>query len=372
MDAFRSAYQRLTLPSDSQGYTQCFRDPEDAGARSFFEKYGCVVIQDALSQQQCHRTVDELWTYVEAEEFRRPGESCQVVGMVQRTDPRTWTTKHGWPEDAEGMLGTPPMWGLQCMQNRQNETMYALARSILQRPDLIVAIDRCALFRPMRSELPTQLAEVQREWATARSVHLDMNPWGYFGMTGAKQTGDSKITTRYQQEKDFMQEHNENAIGTGLLPGARTKIQGLFNLVDNREEDGGFHLVPGGHASLKEWAYATRNSQLAATAASDFNVLDWFRYGKQEQVDPTGMSDDAQRVTMRAGSVLLWDYTVPHGSAPNRSDRIRMAQFFKLSVADVWSQESSIERAKVVQAQLDGSGCTVSELGSKLLGIHSW
>jgi len=29
--------------------------------------------------------------------------------------------------------------------------------------------------------------------------------------------------------------------------------------------------------------------------------------GKQEKIDPTGMSNDAQRVTMRAGSVVIFD-----------------------------------------------------------------
>ena len=36
-------------------------------------------------------------------------------------------------------------------------------------------------------------------------------------------------------------------------------VQGLVNLADNREEDGGFQIVPGFHKVFSEWTERTRN-----------------------------------------------------------------------------------------------------------------
>jgi hypothetical protein len=76
MEVFRQRYKRIELPKDADGYTQSFADPDDPAAHDFFEKYGLVVISDALSEAQCENSVDEMWHYVEMESYRRPGEPC--------------------------------------------------------------------------------------------------------------------------------------------------------------------------------------------------------------------------------------------------------------------------------------------------------
>lgn len=151
--------------------------------------------------------------------------------------------------------------------------------------------------------------------------------------------------------------------------------QGLFNILDNKEEDGGFHCVAGAHKHLKDWAFATQESKQAKEADDHFNMLDCVYQGEHSIVDPTCMSRDAQRITMRAGSLvcfehisynyftcvkcyyvhlatiavapsdpishfqLLWDYLLPHGSAPNSSSRMRMAQFFKVAPKSLFTDK---------------------------------
>ena len=52
-------------------------------------------------------------------------------------------------------------------------------------------------------------------------------------------------------------------------------------------------------------------------------------------------SSDAIRVSMRAGSVLIWNQTLAHGTQPNVSRSNRMAQFLKaFSRRHVFSEES--------------------------------
>ena len=173
------------------------------------------------------------------------------VGKVKRGDQRTWTEENGWELDEEGMIGLPPFWTKQFMENRQREKSYRYdstkflsaaefalklsfdfdglvrnraACNIIGSHDLIISIDRGAIFRPMQSDVLSQSKEAAEEWPTARNVHLDMDPWGYFGIS--KQADEQrdpvcdksalqasvvppKQNTGYTWEGDFMREHNE-------------------------------------------------------------------------------------------------------------------------------------------------------------------
>ena len=66
----------LSVPKDSEGYVHSFVDPQDPKVVEFFENFGFVVIADVLSKEECQRSVDEIWDYIESEWWRRPGEPC--------------------------------------------------------------------------------------------------------------------------------------------------------------------------------------------------------------------------------------------------------------------------------------------------------
>lgn len=46
---------------------------------------------------------------------------------------------------------------------------------------------------------------------------------------------------KYQETDDFILENNE----IGCLKDGKLNLQALINLADNKEEDGGFQLIPG-------------------------------------------------------------------------------------------------------------------------------
>ena len=103
--------------------------------------------------------------------------------------------------------------------------------------------------------------------------------------------------------------------------------------MDNRAEDGGTVLVPGFHAAFARWVDALGDPAWYAAAHEDWraNRLVWrgagagsFKFGSND-----GVHRLKARVPMREGSFLIWDQRVAHGSAPNASDRPRMAQFVK-------------------------------------------
>ena len=81
----------------------------------------------------------------------------------------------------QGMIGLPPFWTKSAMHNRQNEKLYRLAALILDTPEVIVSIDRFAIFRPMAVHEGDERPPYMDEWLTIRNIHLDMNPWASLG-----------------------------------------------------------------------------------------------------------------------------------------------------------------------------------------------
>ena len=51
------------LPRDEHGYTQSFAADDVKGYVAFFQRWGVVVIRDALSQEDVHRTKEEIWAH---------------------------------------------------------------------------------------------------------------------------------------------------------------------------------------------------------------------------------------------------------------------------------------------------------------------
>mmetsp|Transcript_35784 Transcript_35784/g.74897 ORF Transcript_35784/g.74897 Transcript_35784/m.74897 type:complete len:263 (-) Transcript_35784:372-1160(-) len=259
------------------------------------------------------------------------------------------------------MVGLPPFWTKQAMENRQCEKVYKAACALLDSRELIIGIDRYAMFRPMLADFSGS----KDEWVTAKNVHLDLNPWVYFGLVEPDEGPPQQVDVAYDWEGDFMQEYNN--VGT-FSEGKKKAVQGLINMIDNKDEDGGFHCVPGGHKDLVGWAKATKDL-FAADADARFNFMDRIFKDEHDPKDPTELSKGAQRISMRAGSALFWDFLLPHGSAPNNSRNFRVAQFFKIAPKSLYSARALQARAQVVQRMVEASGCHVSDLGTKLFGL---
>jgi hypothetical protein len=165
--------------------------------------------------------------YTFAEQGLQLGVSNMTRGRVDFDDPSTWTEECGWEQDEEGMIGLPPFWTKCSMHNRQNEKLYQLASTILGSPEVIVSIDRFALFRPMAVKKGDERPSYMDEWETCRNVHLDMNPWALFCSDEDEHVFQKQDAT-YSWEGDFMQELN--AVRPLPLSMGRNKIQVGFDV----------------------------------------------------------------------------------------------------------------------------------------------
>ncbi|CAE7577804.1 hypothetical protein AK812_SmicGene37067 [Symbiodinium microadriaticum] len=315
------------------------------GACKFMAEYGFVIFRDVLSDAECTRTRDEIWSYLE-----------DSVPGFQRAEPTTWGvlshTDTGRYYDAYGLPPDPVIISPQILRNRQSRNVIRAFEVVLGE-SILVSHDRWCLYRATQAGgMPTK-----------NNLHLDLHPWRYL-------QGDTRIEDlRYQQghEHDFSLE----------IPRARADdgphVQGVLNLIENLEEDGGTQLVPGFHRIFEKW-----QRDLGDESDWQFKsgqATNWLHPGdggasfKFHEQDPIHAL--SHRIPMRQGSLLLWDQRCVHGSRPNQSSRIRMAQFIRAFRRSPLSPQRARARARAIRRKIQAAGLldTVSDDGWRVFGF---
>eukprot|EP01112_Ceratiomyxa_fruticulosa_P020568 TRINITY_DN703_c0_g2_i2.p1 TRINITY_DN703_c0_g2~~TRINITY_DN703_c0_g2_i2.p1 ORF type:complete len:238 (-),score=46.71 TRINITY_DN703_c0_g2_i2:58-771(-) len=209
------------------------------------------------------------------------------------------------------------------MRNRTNPNVYNVFRTLLGEDDLLVNHDRACFFRPTL---------VNNSWSTAANLHLDVNPWIWMGDSDeCKKTLDS---LSYEKASHFIYENNQSSHLDGL------HLQGVLNLADNKEEDGGFQCVAGFLHHFKDY--------FSSPSLKPFYGRPSFSFTQRSP-----LFDKGTRISMRPGSLVIWDVRLPHGSLPNRSENFRAAQFLRMFPAKIVSPKRKNARKKAVQHKLE-------------------
>ncbi|XP_065177873.1 putative phytanoyl-CoA dioxygenase isoform X1 [Sycon ciliatum] len=380
-DIHSAALIPIPRDKDDPRYVQSFNLDEAEAYRTFFKQHGFVVIRDAISQEACNQSIDEMWEYIEDRGYElhrwlppmmvdhvnrlvTPDQLGKVLNKsrIRRDDPSSWS--NDWPPlDGAGIVGALPVFTRQALLNRQNPNVYEAFANIMERKDLMVSHDRLGLFRPLRNA-KNRLVKPRKKWKTAYSLHWDLNPWRHtldddlVMVQGTREAQRSVADLKYIDPNDFFLENNE--IGMESEPQVNT--QGMLNLADNLEEDGGFHLVVGFHKELASWSRSTRD--LIAQYFMDKNFIPVHGH------DP--MYKQPQRVPMRAGSLLIWDQRVAHGSRPNNSTRARYVQFVKMFPSINLRSERAKYRGQLIKDKVELAGVDLTDLGKKLFALKAW
>ena len=160
-----------------------------------------------------------------------------------------------------------------------------------------------------------------------------------------------------------MTETNE----TGCAKVGELHVQGLVNLADNREEDGGFWLLPGFHKYLTQWAADNRDLINIYGLHNHFIMIVKHRIPE--------LYAAACHISSRAGSAILWDQRTMHGSRANRSRYPRYAQFFKMfpAIHPAMTPDRAERRRQAILAKLRAVNIDpetdLTMLGRKLFGL---
>lgn len=163
------------------------------------------------------------------------------------------------------------------------------------------------------------------DWASKPNVHLDLNPPVFVDDTRFAETAQQLDNLDYSSRKNraFISENNAVHRLFGRV------VQGILNLdaLPCDEDGGGTLLIPGSHRWFEKWAKTVPSKIVGSNSAC--------RFGPE-------MVAFAQRETMRAGSVVIWDQRLIHGSTTNKSNRMR----YGIPIRFFSTDQMSFKRAK--------------------------
>ena len=338
------SFQLASLPVDADGFIVSFRVEQQEEMLAFFEKHGAVVVADVLSDEECQRSIEEVWLFLR--------EMCHPT--IDRNKPETWSTK--WPIFSQyGMLGNERWLHPQACDNRQNPNIYQVFQTLLGDRELFVNVTRAGLMRPTRNIFFPSLnqTEDRPDWKTVSEwLHLDMNP-----LTGRVSTyGFENVAEGHCEKSSDPLTAQQKPTNNGMR---MRKLQGILALDDCPEANGGFHAVPGFQHFISTWT--KQNEQLCLDA--------------NQGGDPTTVTipvDDPirehiQRMPIRKGSLLVWDSRLPHGNFPNDSNRMRIVQYLHMApVSDVSTRPFPLSKDDLP------SDFRLTELGERLYGFRAW
>lgn len=276
----------------------------------FFESFGFVVIRNVLEQEEIDASLNEMFEFLE-----------RTVPGFDRSNVDSWKL---WNSESFGMCGKMPVFTQQMLLNRQNINIYRAFASLIGTENLRVNHDRWAIYRP------TEL--LGKQFESAENIHLDINPWRFLN-------DDSKVwdvvdNLNYGDLRDFV---TENTHVTQTTRGRQ--LQGILNLVENEENDGGLMIIPGFHRDFENWVHSL-GPMTDSECRYKFPSNHPFR-------------QFAIRVPCRAGSLVIWDQRCVHGSRGNRSERMRGVQFMRMQSAEKMPNKRARNRQKAIRREME-------------------
>jgi hypothetical protein len=270
-----------------------------AAVRTCYERYGVVGVTGVLTPDECRRLISE-------------GLDPHLPDGCYMDDIDTF---HLADETLNryGVIGKEALFNPAILNARLHPNVSAAYAAVHGREDVFACHDRAAWMRP---------AAMNPKWDTPFSwpgLHFDISLSNYFG--GSKSSVDEFLSgIDYGASGGFVKENNAKHRSMG-----RT-VQGVLNLYDNDEEDGGFHCVPGMFGMpLQQWVQA----HPALPKAEPNGRYELKNFGVDVE-----MGNDSVRVPCPAGTLILFDATLPHGTRPNTSLRSRAILFLRYMTSD--------------------------------------
>lgn len=262
--------------------------------RDCYDRYGVVGVTGVLNEIECHTLVSDGF-----EPFLPRG--CRM------NETSTFDLA-GAVMNRYGVIGKDALFNRAILAARLHRNVALAYATVLGRSDVFACHDRCAWMRPVA---------LNAAWDTPFSwpgLHVDVSPRNYFN--GSRSDVDDYLRgTNYSNLDSFVKENNAKHVSMG-----RT-VQGVLNLYDNEEEDGGFQCVPGMFGELfHDWERKHQN-----LPPPEVNG----RYELRGFGPDAELGRLARRIPCPAGTLILFDTTLPHGTKPNASARSRAVLFLR-------------------------------------------
>jgi hypothetical protein len=263
-----------------------------------YDRYGVVGVTGVLSQEECHTLLTDG-----LQPFLPEGCSLDDVDTFPLADRAV---------NRYGVIGKEALFNSTILGARLHPNVAAAYAAVHGREDVFACHDRAAWMRP---------AAFNSAWSTPFSwpgLHFDISLANYFG--GSRSSVDDFLCEVDYSGGHWAAENNAKHESMG-----RT-VQGVLNLYDNEEEDGGFHCVPGVFGQpLQQWV----QEHPGLPKAEPNGKYELKGFGVDAQLGAQSV-----RVPCPAGTLILFDATLPHGTKPNVSARSRAILFLRYITSD--------------------------------------
>ena len=337
-------YEPVVLPVDQTGFVETVAADDADGIREFFERYGLVVIRNAIDDVACAASRDELWNFIERQLPERDGKPG-----VRRDRPETWER---WPAlSGLGILGNSFNLGPQLCANRQSIAVHRAFAALFETDALRVNIGRSSVMRPTVG-LPwpqldgTTVLVDKPEWRSKAGeewLHWDLNPF----------TGASSSFSWYLKDAYANRDYD------------RLSVQGILAVSECGPEDGGFFCCPGSHRAVRGWANRHNETVQDSKIHSPESSCQIYLSAAPDD----DIRRNAQRAPIRAGSLLIWDAKLAHCNFPNTSRNMRMVQYIQMIRADDPAFAPLIVDEDLLPPRADFE---LTHLGRRLYGLEDW
>lgn len=321
----------IRYPIGDEGYAVS-RDLDDVERiQEDLRLYGVTVVGGAYTAEECRASRDEIFAHMK-----------DAYGF-NINNKRTWDISYSGTGicSASMPFKTPVFWP-QLVKNRQKQSVVELFERLYGGRIVLARHDRVSVFRP---------ALINPRWKSKVSLHLDMDVMHYHD-TAAMECDREALA--YRDVADLINENNQPMASEPFLA-----LQSGVVLADNKLEDGGFHCIPG-----------FQNVFNAFLRTSDAELCRKWRPCQFPGGHPFRAA--AQRLPAKEGSMIIWDQRLPHGSAPNESQRFRIAHFQSYAPAECYSDKRRRRRAALVAASLEAAGSmpVVSDIGRQVFDLN--
>lgn len=372
-------YVAKKAPVDAEGFVHAFYPPPAFGElpddpalapsqssgveeiQSFFEEYGFVVIREAVPEQLLNNLIDDIWSTPHLQALDRNDPNSWAIADWNMIHQSQYNLKHGF-------MGFDSATSGSAQKVRELPAMHRIFAALLHRKDIWFKFDRFGIMRPthnirVKKRVAKQLdrlVEIQH----AKDKDLEnlikgVRPEKSF----RQQLEEIPIGEESDDEQDVEMDRPEwktssDFVHWDLNPWKEPKfcrVQGVVALSNHSDTSGGFHCIPGFHKKLSEWARAN-SSRVKASPGCLIDLA-----------TPSQL-DNLQRVTMRPGSIVVWDSRLPHGNWPNDDDQFRLV--FYLTYHPAWNHDAKVikNRRQDLALSYDLNQVSFSQLGDWVTG----
>lgn len=319
-----------------------FTIDQEKELKKFFDENGYVAIKEILTDDDCKNTLDD------------------IDGQIKKIEPRFDIKDVSTYEFAPifnnfGMYAKKPIITEQFCKNRQNAKIHRAFQILCGEEQILVSVDRCAFYRPTAGLMIDNKAIDREDWKTNYvypGLHLDFHPGSY---SDCKNILEKRESLDYATTADFVTENNLYSKQDGI------EIQCVINLIDNREDDGGFQCVPGFHKDYHLWVKDKNDF-------SNNYGEGVYHFSKSDKIDMKYVHSP-KRVPVPKGTVIFWTQFMAHGTKPNNSSNPRCIQFMKGFGKKIVSKERLKKRSACLKKEFAKIGFVPDKIGRKVFNL---